>query len=65
MSPSKTCESDIRIEEMDLVVSKMTLNKSPGIDGLTTHFYQFFWKELRDFVFRVLEECFDKKELTP
>lgn len=29
------CDSDLRIEELDSVVMKMPLNKSPGTDGLT------------------------------
>ncbi len=33
------CDSDLRIEELDSVVMKMPLNKSPGTDGLTNNFF--------------------------
>lgn len=57
------CDSDLRIEELDSVVMKMTLNKSPGTDGLTNNFLKFFWGDLRDLLFNALTECIEKKEL--
>ncbi len=57
------CESDFNIEESDSVIFKMALNKSPGTDGLTTNFYQFFWKEVRSLLFKALKECIEKKDL--
>ena len=57
------CESDFKIDELDSVMFKMALNKSPGTDGLTTNFYQFFWKDVRDLLFDALKECIEKKEL--
>ena len=57
------CESDFKIDQLDSVIFKMALNKSPGTDGLTTNFYQFFWKDVRDLLFDALKECIDKKEL--
>lgn len=33
------CDSDLKIEELDSVVEKMPLNKSPGTDGLTNNFF--------------------------
>lgn len=59
------CDSELKIEELDLVVMKMALNKSPGTDGLTTNFYQFFWKDLRTLLFDALKESIEKKELMP
>ena len=55
------CESDFKIDELDSVIFKMALNKSPGTDGLTANFYQFFWKDVRDLLFDALKECIDKK----
>lgn len=63
MSPLRICKSDFRIEVLDSVILKMTLNKSPGSDGLTTNFYEFFWKDVRNMLFKALKECVEKKEL--
>lgn len=57
------CDSDFKIEELDSVISKMALNKSPGTDGLTTNFYQFFWKDVRNLVFKAIKECIEEKVL--
>ena len=58
------CESDLIIEELDSIIFKLALYKSPGTDGLTTNFYQFFWKVIRSLLFNAIKECLEKKELT-
>lgn len=59
------CDSELTTEELDSVVIKMALNKSPGTDGLTANFYQFFWKDLRTLPFGALKGAIEKKELMP
>lgn len=44
---------------------KLSLNKSPGSDGLTGDFYKFFWEDIRNLLFKAIQECIDKKELMP
>uniref|UniRef100_A0A3B1J8J0 Reverse transcriptase domain-containing protein n=1 Tax=Astyanax mexicanus TaxID=7994 RepID=A0A3B1J8J0_ASTMX len=59
------CESEIRLEELEVVVFKMQLNKSPGTDGLTANFYRFFWNDIKNILFRALHACIVRKTLTP
>ena len=37
------CEGELTEEELRKAVTAMELDKSPGIDGLTTNFYKHFW----------------------
>jgi len=57
------CDSDLKIEELDSVVEKMPLNKSPGTDGLTNNFFKYFWGDLRNLLFSAIKEGIEKKEL--
>lgn len=59
------CDSDLRIEEVDAILLKLRLNKSPGSDGLTANFYHFFWKDIRILLFKAIQECISKQELMP
>ncbi len=43
------CEANIKIEELDNAIDKLSSGKSPGPDGLTPAFDQFF-KELEGFL---------------
>jgi hypothetical protein len=36
------CDGQLSMEECTEAISKMKLNKSPGIDGLTVEFYRTF-----------------------
>ena len=38
-----SCEGELTEEELRKAVTAMELDKSPGIDGLTTNFYKHFW----------------------
>lgn len=57
------CESDLKIEELDAVIRKMTSNKSPGSDGLTVNFFKFFWEDVREILFKALLDCMENREL--
>ena len=37
----------------------MKNDSAPGIDGLTTPFYKFFWKDIKDLVTEAFNEAFD------
>lgn len=50
-------EEDLKIEEFDKVILKMSTGKSPGLDSLTTEFYRFFWKDIRVMLHEALLEC--------
>ena len=38
----------------------MQNDKSPGIDGLPTEFYKFFWKDIKDYLYKSYKASFDK-----
>jgi hypothetical protein len=43
--------------ELRTALHELNKGKSPGIDGLTPEFYQFFWKELQDPFHEVFESA--------
>ena len=53
------CEGHVTIEECDKAISKMKLNKAPGLDGLTIEFYKCFWSFLKDMVVDAFNESYD------
>lgn len=55
------CDSDLKIEELDSVVEKIPLNKSPRTDGLTNIYFLNVWGG--NLLFCALKEGFEKKEL--
>jgi len=61
LSFKKICDSELRIDELDAVLKKVALNKSP--DGLTVHCYKYFWEDLRNLLSEALKECIVRKEL--
>ena len=40
------CEESISYEEIKKAVKNLKANKSPGTDGLTAEFYQFFYEDI-------------------
>ena len=51
-------------EELTSALKGMKLNKSPGNDGLTVEFYIHFWDILRPLFIKVVNACYEDKELT-
>ena len=45
------CDDAIKLEECSVALKKMKSNKSPGTDGLTAEFYQYFWDNIKHLVF--------------
>ena len=65
LDPSLSEDLDIplTIEELDLAVKQLGKNKSPGLDGLTSEFYQVFWPILRKDFLTVLTLSLDSGSL--
>ena len=46
------------IEELDAAVMQLGKNKTPGLDGLTSEFFQSFWPLFKDdFLFVISHAC--------
>ena len=46
---SSQCEGLITENECRNALDKMSLNKSPGSDGLTVEFYRVFWEDIASY----------------
>ena len=53
----------VTLDEISLALKNMKNNKSPGSDGFPPEFFKYFWIELKYFVFRMFQECFENKRL--
>ena len=58
------CEGRVTFNECKEAVSKMKINKSPGLDGLSAEFYKVFWDDIGPILVDVYNECFDEGQLT-
>ncbi len=52
-------DSDITLQELTDAVKQISLRHSPGIDGITTDFYHYFWNVLGQDFYEVAKECFE------
>ena len=50
------CDAEIRMDEVEKALKCLSLDKSPGSDGLTSNFYRHFWEHLKDLIFNMLKE---------
>ena len=57
-------EGRITIEEAGRALRKMKNGKSPGLDGFTTEFFKFFWKDLGAFFVRSINYGFQMGEMS-
>ncbi len=55
-----SCEMDLSLEELDVIIHKSPLNKSPGPDGLPFEFYRTFWQDIKEFVLEVFKDCTER-----
>ena len=60
----QSCEGLITLKQCEDAISKFQLNKSPGIDGLPIEFYKRFWKAIGQDYVDMLNECFERQEMT-
>ena len=51
-------------DECTEAVKTLKKEKSPGIDGLPSEFYQTFWEELGPYFYKALNEIFKREELS-
>ena len=58
------CEGLLTEQECYKVISEFSKNKSPGSDGLSIEFYQFFWAEIKDLLVNSLNEGFEHNEMS-
>lgn len=50
------CEDEIHMDEVEKAMKCLSLDKSPGSDGLTSNFYRHFWEHLKNLLFCMLKE---------
>ena len=61
---ANNCEGKFTLNELTDAVKQMKTNKSPGIDGLTSEFYQKFWPCIGELITKSLNESFDNMEMS-
>ena len=60
---SEDLEKDLTINEIKKIICSMKQYKSPGLDGIINEFYQIYWDTIKEDLFEVLLEIFDKFEI--
>ena len=58
------CEGLLKTEELSSALNQMALNKSPGLDGLTSNFYKHFWPMIGATLTTVYNHAFEHGELS-
>ena len=61
---SNLCEGLIVESECLEAINSMSLDKTPGNDGLPLNFYKEFWKDIKDLLCRVFNEFFVSGEMS-
>lgn len=51
MSFKNVCDADISMLEVEKAMKCLSLDKSPGSDGLTSNFYRHFWENIKELFF--------------
>lgn len=64
VSDKLICEQDIMTTDIDKAIDQLSVNKSPGSDGLTTNFYKVFKKILSPILLQVFDDI-EKKRVMP
>ena len=57
-------DDDFTKEEFQEALHDLKKDKSPGCDGLTKEFYDFFWEKLQDFYMECIKEVEETGELS-
>lgn len=61
----KILEEDLTTSELESALKQMKNGKAPGIDGLTSEFYKYFWNDIKDLLHKAFLECIRKGCLSP
>ena len=59
------CDAPLTLQEVIDSINTLKLNKSPGVDGLTSEFYRAFVKQLAPFLLNVYLESISSQSLPP
>ena len=62
-SDTQSCEGRLTVKECWDALRSMKNNKSPGNDGITKEFLEYFWGKLGTFLVSTLNHSFEKGEL--
>ena len=62
---SDKLDQPITLEEVEEVVKYLKKNKSPGWDGLSAEFYQYFWEDIKHTIFHSYLESIRNNCLSP
>ena len=57
-------EGELTPQETLSALKLMKNGKSPGMDGFTTEFYKFFWKDINPFLVRSFNHGYEKGQLS-
>ena len=55
----QTLSSELTLDDLYTSLKNMSVNKSPGEDGLTVEFYRTFWCEIRFLVFESIKHSYE------
>jgi hypothetical protein len=61
----RVLERNILIKKRNDVLKILKPNKWPGEDGIISEFYITHWEQIKDEFFLLVNDTFEKKELTP
>ena len=57
-------ETPLLIEELDRALKAMKPGKTPGTDGLSVEFYQFFWNDIKEIVFDSIKNAYENNKMS-
>ena len=60
----ETTETDIEARELSKSLTDLQPNKSPGMNGITSELYIFFWPELEEHYTDCIREIMETNELS-
>lgn len=61
----ESCDKPLTLQEVISAIDHLKLNKSPGIDGITSECYKTFSKQLAPFLLGLFSECINNESLPP
>ena len=58
------CEQKMSVKECAAALKQLPNNKSPGSDGFTTNFYNFFWLDIKSLLCNSFSYSYDNMTLS-